>query len=88
MIIGTTSLSPTEVESFFKKKSKEFKGNTYNLLANNCNHFSDAICFELTGNHLPAWVNRLASVGDRFRNLIPAEYQSPQAAPVGPDAKK
>jgi hypothetical protein len=35
----------------------------YNVLRRNCNHFSDALCYELLRVHIPDWINRAASVG-------------------------
>ena len=33
----------------------------YNLIANNCNDFSDALCKAACGKGLPGWVNRMAN---------------------------
>jgi hypothetical protein len=33
------------------------------LIVKNCNHFCEDICYKLTGNSIPKWVNRLARIG-------------------------
>lgn len=40
-----------------------FAPGKYNLLRLNCNHFTDALVFNLLDKHIPTWVNRLAEMG-------------------------
>jgi hypothetical protein len=49
---------------------------TYDLINNNCNHFTDAVCFALLETHIPAWVNRFAYIGSTF---FPAASPPPAA---------
>ncbi|GAV63264.1 LOW QUALITY PROTEIN: DUF862 domain-containing protein, partial [Cephalotus follicularis] len=53
-------MSPSEYSSFIETAAFEYHGDTYNLISNNCNHFTDEISWRLTGKHIPGWVNRLA----------------------------
>ena len=63
IFMGTTSLNPFEVREFMEQQSMSYFGDTYHLIAKNCNHFCDDICYKLTGNKIPKWVNRLARIG-------------------------
>ncbi|XP_057496239.1 deSI-like protein At4g17486 isoform X1 [Actinidia eriantha] len=63
IFIGTTYLDPIEVREFMEHESLKYKGDAYHLIAKNCNHFCDDICYRLTGNRIPKWVNRLAKIG-------------------------
>ena len=49
----------------------DFQGESYNLLNNNCNCFSNALCLALLGKPLPGYVNRLANIGSCFSCFIP-----------------
>ncbi|KAL1552842.1 deSI-like protein [Salvia divinorum] len=44
--------------------SREWPGESYDLLAKNCNHFCDEFCERLGVSKLPGWVNRFANAGD------------------------
>lgn len=63
IFMGTTSLDPSEVRDFMEQQSQNYYGDTYHLIAKNCNHFCDDICQKLTGKSIPKWVNRLARIG-------------------------
>ncbi|CEH18704.1 Uncharacterized conserved protein [Ceraceosorus bombacis] len=47
------------------KEDPQYYGTNYDLLARNCNHFSDALLQRLTGARLPGWINRAAWVSQR-----------------------
>lgn len=63
VFMGTTYLDPIQLREFIARQSANYNGDTYHLIAKNCNHFSDDICYRLTGKRIPKWVNRLARVG-------------------------
>lgn len=50
-----------------------FGSNGYNLIRRNCNHFCNALAWQLLGKPIPAYVNRLANVGDCCSCLLPKE---------------
>lgn len=60
-----------------KEVSEQFLGERYNLLTNNCNHFTSALCERLTGKVAPAWMNRAASVGLALPCMVPREWIQP-----------
>jgi hypothetical protein len=67
--MGTILSSALKLDTFIKSfGGSQFYPGAYHLLHNNCNHFSDAVCFVLTGNHVPDWVNRVAGL---FSNAFP-----------------
>ncbi len=73
--LGTTDLSPLEFRSFIEKCADEYCGDTYHLIARNCNHFTDDLCQRLTGKRIPGWVNRLARIGYMCNCLLPEGLQ-------------
>ncbi|KAK0966807.1 hypothetical protein LTR91_016339 [Friedmanniomyces endolithicus] len=74
---GTTQRSPAEIEGVVREVSEAFLGEKYNLLTNNCNHFTAALCAALTGRRGPAWLNRAASVGLALPCMVPREWVNP-----------
>lgn len=63
ILIGKTDKEFNEVREVMEKLGGEYKGNAYNLITKNCNHFCNDACVKLTGNSIPSWVNRLARIG-------------------------
>ncbi|EEB05128.1 PPPDE peptidase family protein [Schizosaccharomyces japonicus yFS275] len=51
---------------------EEFQGTAYSLLERNCNHFTDAMAFALTGQHVPSYLNRVARIGVKHPQLTKA----------------
>jgi hypothetical protein len=52
------------VEAVVEELSQDWLGESYDLLARNCNHFCDAFCVRLGVERVPLWVNRFANAGD------------------------
>ena len=63
ILIGKTDIGPSEVRAVMDELAAEYRGNAYNLITKNCNHFCNDACLRLTGNPIPSWVNRLARIG-------------------------
>ncbi|KAE8713790.1 DeSI-like protein [Hibiscus syriacus] len=63
VLLGSTGMSCSEFRLFMEQLSYKYQGDTYHLIAKNCNHFTDDVCMQLTGKHIPGWVNRLARLG-------------------------
>lgn len=63
ILIGKTDIGTAQVRAVMEELAKEYRGNTYNLITKNCNHFCNDACIRLTGNPIPSWVNRLARIG-------------------------
>ncbi len=74
---GFTFRSEQEINAIVKEVSDEFLGTNYNLLTNNCNHFTNALCEKLTSKPAPGWLNRAASVGLALPCMVPKEWIAP-----------
>ncbi|KAF3951851.1 hypothetical protein CMV_022542 [Castanea mollissima] len=64
IVLGKTNCSILKVKQILRELSREWPGNSYDLLAKNCNHFCDEFCEKLGVQKLPGWVNRFANAGD------------------------
>ena len=69
ILLGSTDMSLFEFRLFMQHLASKYHGNTYHLIAKNCNHFTDEVCMRLTGKRIPGWVNRLARIG-KWNHLI------------------
>ncbi|KAL9231985.1 hypothetical protein vseg_007138 [Gypsophila vaccaria] len=72
ILVGWTEQSALEVKKVMEELAKEYRGNAYNLITKNCNHFCNDACIRLSGNPIPSWVNRLARIGFLCNCMIPA----------------
>ena len=77
LLQGFTFRPQQEIESIIKDVSLEFLGPSYNLLSNNCNHFTSHLCEKLTSKPAPAWLNRAASIGVALPCVVPREWIAP-----------
>ncbi|KAI6682366.1 hypothetical protein NL676_036247 [Syzygium grande] len=50
ILIGKTDTSPAEVRAVMEDLAQEYRGNAYDLITKNCNHFYNDACIKLTGN--------------------------------------
>lgn len=71
IFMGTTWLDPGQFREFMERYSANYNGDTYHLIIKNCNHFCEDICYKLTGNRIPKWVNRLARIGSLCNCILP-----------------
>jgi hypothetical protein len=44
------------------KREPEWYGTAYDLLSRNCNHFTNELCYRLTGRRPPAWISARLSL--------------------------
>mmetsp|Transcript_82236 Transcript_82236/g.142907 ORF Transcript_82236/g.142907 Transcript_82236/m.142907 type:complete len:217 (+) Transcript_82236:78-728(+) len=56
--MGLVALSPSEVELTIDVLSYVWNGDDYDMLDKNCCSFAEALCLELVGVSIPAWVSR------------------------------
>ncbi|KAH6755182.1 PPPDE putative thiol peptidase family protein [Perilla frutescens var. hirtella] len=76
ILIGWTDMSAAQVRGLMEKFAEKYRGNAYNLITKNCNHFCNDACIQLTGNPIPNWVNRLARIGFLCKCIIPVNINS------------
>ncbi|XP_058190962.1 deSI-like protein At4g17486 isoform X2 [Rhododendron vialii] len=76
ILLGSTDMSCSEFRSFMEHLSGKYHGDSYHLIAKNCNHFTEEVCMRLTGKPIPGWVNRLARLGSFCHCLLPESIQA------------
>ncbi|EXB50400.1 hypothetical protein L484_013492 [Morus notabilis] len=76
ILIGKTDMGPAQVRAAMEELAEDYKGNAYNLITKNCNHFCNEACIRLTGNPIPSWVNRLARLGFMCNCVLPVTLNS------------
>lgn len=60
--IGITSKTKDELDVFLSSIYSRFTASTYDLLRNNCNHFSNEVCLFLTGKTIPSYIVDLPNI--------------------------
>jgi hypothetical protein len=92
IIIGTHSGTANDVSRVLRELRDEFPPGSYDPIRKNCNVFSNALCFRLTGNPIPQWVNRLAELGSCVSGVPSPVLENPTnvvaSAPVNHGGKK
>nr|GMD00129.1 deSI-like protein At4g17486 [Ipomoea batatas]GME12276.1 deSI-like protein At4g17486 [Ipomoea batatas] len=84
IFIGTTYLDPIQIREFMELQSSNYSGDSYHLIMKNCNHFCEDVCYKLTGNRIPKWVNRLAKIGSLCNCILPEAIKA-SGVQQGPD---
>lgn len=72
LYMGKAKMSKRQLIRILNKYMSAFQASSYRLLHNNCNHFASQLCTALTGNALPDWVNKAATVGAGLESGIGA----------------
>jgi hypothetical protein len=73
------------------KMMKKFKANQYDMLKQNCNHFSNEFLVLLIGRGLPRHCNRIAYIGSYLHCLVPRRYlivTPPDEVDIGIESKQ
>ncbi|KAF2761547.1 DUF862-domain-containing protein [Pseudovirgaria hyperparasitica] len=77
LLQGFSFLADNELDIIIQEASQKFQGTSYNLLTNNCNHFTSYLCQALTSRPAPSWLNRAASIGVALPCVVPKEWIAP-----------
>jgi hypothetical protein len=70
--LGDTKLDKRAFETTIDRLKADWKGERYNVLKCNCNHFADELANALMGYGIPLWVNRMSGLGSMCSCLLPA----------------
>lgn len=62
--LGSTKLTPHEVQDLIRRLKTVWQGHTYLLLQRNCCHFCEDFAKELGVEEVPGWLNRFAEASD------------------------
>lgn len=76
ILIGWTEMTAGQVRGMMEELAEKYKGNAYNLITKNCNHFCNDACIKLTGIPIPRWVNRLARIGLFCNCIVPVSLNT------------
>jgi len=83
--------SANQISGIIRSLREEFPPGSYNVVSKNCNHFANALCLEITGQPVPSWVNRAATLGSMFAGTKAVTHQNnsgDSAAPATKDEDK
>lgn len=95
-VIGQVTISKADIEKLIKKLqfSQNWQGTRYDLVEQNCNHFTSELCWQILRKRPPDWINNTADTMARGRrkeaaeedelHLALAEYDSLHGANLGP----
>ena len=56
--MGKITFRTKDLHNQIDKLSDQFRVDQYNIFTHNCNHFSKAFVYALTGKHIPNYVTR------------------------------
>lgn len=68
--LGTVFRSRFEVDHVLQRLAAKYRGDTYDIVRKNCNHFSTELAQYLTATKIPSYVNRPANVGRGVLNMF------------------
>ena len=75
-VLGTTNKSHSEIRDILNDMKIDFNINSYDMLKNSCNHFSDELSMILVDSAIPNYVNRLALIFSCVPCLIPRKIDN------------
>ncbi|WUR02929.1 PPPDE domain-containing protein [Vairimorpha necatrix] len=78
-VMGTTVITEEEFELFLENQNELFGSNTYDLLKNNCNHFTNVCLQFLTNKQNPEYimeVHEAALKNEFISNLVKMAFQN------------
>ncbi|KAJ1474804.1 hypothetical protein T484DRAFT_1830874 [Baffinella frigidus] len=51
------------VDQLLSRLAAKYTSNSYDVIRNNCNHFTEELCIALCAKSIPEWINRPAKMG-------------------------
>jgi hypothetical protein len=70
VVLGVTASDRAAVTAAVRALAAEWTGASYDLTSRNCNHYAGALAQRLGVRAPPAWINRVARVGQSVRNVV------------------
>ena len=64
------------VDKILNRLSAKYTSDAYNVVRNNCNHFTEELCQALCGKDIPEWVNRPAKMGTSTLDVLNAPFEA------------
>jgi len=77
--MGTFEGSESRINEVIRELRDDFKGTDYSLIFKNCNCFAAAFVKKLNNRDIPAWINRMAEIGQYCSCLLPSSALQPQS---------
>lgn len=74
LVLGATT--PSALNKAIELLRQTYTADSYDLLSQNCNHFSNDLVKLLLNKDIPNWVNRLAFMGSFFSCFLPRDMVS------------
>ena len=74
LVLGATT--PSALNKAIELLRQTYTADSYDLLSQNCNHFSNDLVKLLLDKDIPNWVNRLAFMGSFFSCFLPRDMVS------------
>ena len=71
IILGITNKSHSEIRDILNDMKNDFNIDSYDILKNNCNHFTDELSMILLDKFIPKYVNRLALICNCVPCIVP-----------------
>ncbi|KAL3897232.1 MAG: hypothetical protein SGCHY_003565 [Lobulomycetales sp.] len=87
--MGDTHKSLAEFQQFIQQQRAVWRAESYHLLDNNCNNFSDAVCMYLVGKNIPSHITGLPQdflntpLGAAIRPVIENIFGPSRHSPAG-----
>lgn len=90
IVIGEIQGGMTTFNTALNSIRRRFEPGAYHIVSLNCNHFTDALCWELFQQHIPEWINRVARVGSSLLGSAAGSSSKEEvfAAPGVPKSNK
>lgn len=64
------------MDKILNRLSTKYTSDAYNVVRNNCNHFTEELCQALCGKDIPEWVNRPAKMGTSTLDVLNAPFEA------------
>lgn len=74
--MDTIYISRYSVDKILNRLSAKYTSDAYNVVRNNCNHFTEELCQALCGKDIPEWVNRPAKMGCSTLDVLNAPFEA------------